>query len=98
MLDNWPGLYQNGARERCENAHDYGERHPDELCNRLRQSARANRRDINSEVFVCIGRAVGSPRIDPEAVIARARELRETTDACQITDEELTHIRSAGRA
>ena len=71
---------------------------PSELYDRLKQSARANRRSINSEVSVCIERAVGSPRIDPEAVIARARELRETTAAYQITDEELTQIKLAGRA
>ena len=71
---------------------------PDELYHSLKQSARANRRSINSEVIVCIERAVGKPRIDPEAVIARARELREATAAYYVTDDEFTGAKTAGRA
>ena len=70
---------------------------PSELYARLKHSAQVNRRSINSEVIVCIERAVGSSRIDPEAVIARARELREATAAYQIADDELTRAKSAGR-
>ena len=70
---------------------------PSDLYERLKESASVNRRSINSEVIVCIERAVGSRRIDPEDVIARARELREATAAYQATDDELTQAKSAGR-
>ena len=61
---------------------------PSDLYERLKQSARANCRSINSEIIVCIERAVGQRKIDPEAAIARARALRARTAAYQITDDE----------
>jgi hypothetical protein len=70
---------------------------PPELCEQLKQSARANRRSINSEVIVCIERAVGCRKVDPEAMIARARALREKTVPYQITDDEFNQAKRAGR-
>jgi len=52
---------------------------PTDLYERLKQSAKANRRSISSEVIVCIERAVRSRKIHPEAILARARKLREKT-------------------
>ena len=40
---------------------------PDDLYERLKQAARAHRRSINSEVIVCIERAVGLRQRDVEA-------------------------------
>jgi len=70
---------------------------PPELYERLKQSARANRRSINSEVIVCIEQAVGCRKVDPEAMIARARTLREKTAPYQITDDEFNQAKRAGR-
>jgi plasmid stability protein len=70
---------------------------PPELYERLRQSAQAHRRSINSEVIVCIERAVGHHKVDPEAMIVRARKLREETIAYQITDDEFTQAKTEGR-
>lgn len=70
---------------------------PPDLYERLKQSARANRRSINGEIIVCIERAVSPQRVDPETVIARARELRERSAAYRITDEALNAAKGAGR-
>lgn len=70
---------------------------PPDLYERLKQSAAANRRSINSEIIVCIEQAVRSGRIDPEAFLARARTLREKTAHHPITDDEFIQAKSAGR-
>ncbi len=70
---------------------------PTDLYERLKQSAEVNRRSINTEVIVCIERAVRSRRIRPEAMLSRARELREKTGDHLITDDEFTQAKIAGR-
>jgi plasmid stability protein len=70
---------------------------PEELYERLKLSAQANRRSINSEIIVCIERAVSSERVEPEVVIARARELRDRTAEYRITDEEFNSAKADGR-
>ena len=45
---------------------------PDELYERLKQSAGEHRRSLNSEILVCLERALYSERVDPQAVLARA--------------------------
>ena len=70
---------------------------PADVYERLKQSAEANRRSINSEVIVCIERAVRSHRIRPEEMLARARKLREKTGDYLITDDEFTQAKIAGR-
>lgn len=70
---------------------------PVDLYERLKQSARAHRRSINSEILVCIERAVGRQEVDAEATIIRARKLREKTGAYRITDKEFTQAKAAGR-
>lgn len=71
---------------------------PEDLYLRLKQSAKANRRSINSEIIVCIERAVRSQRIAPEKMLAEVRMLREKTSEYQITDEELQDAKSTGRS
>jgi len=71
---------------------------PDDLYEQLRRRAVANRRSINSEVIVCIERAVRARRVDPDAVLARARQLREATASYAIGDEEFTAAKQTGRA
>ena len=70
---------------------------PADLYERLKESARANRRSINSEVIVCIERSVRPREIEPEALIARARQLRERTEGYQLIDREFTEAKSVGR-
>lgn len=70
---------------------------PDELYKRLKACAEANRRSVNSEIIVCIERAVASHRIDPNEVIANARRLRQLTAEHLITDPGFHEAKSAGR-
>jgi antitoxin FitA len=70
---------------------------PSELYAHLKQAAELNRRSINSEIIVCIERSLKSRRVDPEAVLARARLLRERTAAHVVTDEEFTAAKTEGR-
>ncbi|MGA2061815.1 MAG: Arc family DNA-binding protein [Thermoguttaceae bacterium] len=70
---------------------------PDDLYERLRQSAAANHRSINSEIIVCIEQAVHSRKNDVETILTNARKLRERIGKLPITDEELTDAKRAGR-
>ncbi len=70
---------------------------PDDLYERLRESAEANRRSINSEVIVCIEKAIGAPRFDPEEFLAAARLLRERVAGYVISDEAFNEAKRAGR-
>jgi plasmid stability protein len=70
---------------------------PTDLYERLKQSAKANRRSVNSEVIVCIEKAVRSRRLRPEAILSRARDLRDKTGDYLITDDEFTQAKIADR-
>lgn len=70
---------------------------PQELYDRLKEAARTHRRSINSEVIVCIERAVGTRKRDVEAILARAEALREKTADYAITDDEINEAKREGR-
>ena len=70
---------------------------PDDLYEKLKEAAAANRRNINSEVIHLIEQAVTGRQVDPKAFIARARLLRERTTGCQLTDKVLREARTGGR-
>jgi plasmid stability protein len=63
---------------------------PDDLYERLKLSARAHRRSINSEVIVSLERALVSQQIDPDEMLVMARKLRKKTERRPITDEDLS--------
>ena len=70
---------------------------PADLYDRLRQSAKANRRSINSEIIVCIDRAIRAQEFDLDATISAARRLRQRTAHYLITDEEFNQAKAEGR-
>ncbi len=70
---------------------------PEDLYRRLKESARANRHSINSEVIVCIERFVRPQELEPEALLTRARCLREKPGEYQITDREFSEAQRIGR-
>jgi plasmid stability protein len=70
---------------------------PPEIYDRLKRSAQANHRSINSEIIACIERSVSSQPIDPSTILSRARSLREKTAEYVITDDEFTQAKNAGR-
>jgi antitoxin FitA len=70
---------------------------PDELYGRLKQSATAHRRSINSEVLVCLERALAGRRTDPAALLARIDTVRSRLRVAPLTNRALRAARDAGR-
>ena len=70
---------------------------PADIYESLKQSAKANRRSINSEIIFIIEEAVKSKKTAPEELLVRARLLREKTADYTITDDEFTQAKQAGR-
>ena len=70
---------------------------PDELYARLKSVAVMNRRSINSEIIMCIDRAVVSHPIDPEKLLEDARQLRKLSADHPIEDEEFNEAKARGR-
>ncbi len=70
---------------------------PDELYARLKRRAEMNRRSLNSEIIMCIEKAVRSQRLPPETVLARARKLRAKTAPYAISDHEFNQAKRVGR-
>ncbi|MGD9523173.1 MAG: Arc family DNA-binding protein [Gemmatimonadales bacterium] len=71
---------------------------PDPIYERLKAQAEAHRRSLNGEIIVCLERAVGAARVDPQAWLAEARTFREGLSLEPLTDRELRDAREAGRA
>lgn len=70
---------------------------PDELYDQIKQSARTNRRSINSEIIMCIEMTLRGRKIDPAKVIAAARALRRRTSGHLFTEKEITKAKNTGR-
>lgn len=70
---------------------------PPGLYELLKESAAANRRSINSEIITHIERAVRGRKVNPEALLIRARELRQKTKRHPIADDAFTAAKLAGR-
>jgi plasmid stability protein len=70
---------------------------PDELYARLKSVAVINRRSINSEIIMCIERAVVSRQINPIKILENARQLRKLTTNHPIGDEEFNQAKATGR-
>ncbi|MCZ7626935.1 MAG: DNA-binding protein [Candidatus Methylomirabilota bacterium] len=70
---------------------------PPDLYELLKRSAAANRRSINSEVITCIERVVRGRKINTEALLARARELRRQTRRHPIADSTFKAAKLVGR-
>lgn len=70
---------------------------PDELYEKLKASAKANRRSINNEVIMLIERAYQSYRPAPDEIEAEAKRLRKLTAHYHLTNEELNAWKNKGR-
>ena len=71
---------------------------PDPLYRRLKQIAARNRRSLNSEVIHQLELAIGASPTDTEAMLARARAVRERAEVPYLTDDALRAARDEGRA
>ncbi len=70
---------------------------PDELYERIKRSAAANRRSINSEIIVQLEQSAGREPIDPEAFLARVDRLQADLDITPLTDEFINRAKQWGR-
>ena len=70
---------------------------PDDLYRLLKESAELHRRSLNSEVIVCIERALRSRRVDADELLERARALRAKTKKHPIRDADFSKAKAAGR-
>jgi plasmid stability protein len=70
---------------------------PDPLYERLKESAAASHRSLNSEVIARLEQAVGSPRLGREELLARVRAVRERMGDAPLTDAWLREARDEGR-
>ena len=70
---------------------------PEDLYERLKEAARLHRRSMNSEVIVCIEKAVGTRKRDVDDILGRAEALRQKTARYSITEDEIDEAKSDGR-
>lgn len=70
---------------------------PDDLYERLKLSAKVNRRKISSEIIMYIERAVRIQKVNPETLLINARQLREKTTDYVISEEEFNQANNMGR-
>jgi plasmid stability protein len=70
---------------------------PEYLYTDLKRYAKMNHRSLNSEIIVCIEKAIRSSRISPEESLVRARQLRAKTARHPITDEDFNQAKNIGR-
>ena len=70
---------------------------PENLYQKLKKSARLNRRSMNSEVLVCLEQVLLQPKIDKTIVLQKIRELRAESKRHFLTDEEILKIKNEGR-
>ncbi|MGK7895135.1 MAG: Arc family DNA-binding protein [Xenococcus sp. (in: cyanobacteria)] len=70
---------------------------PENLYQKLKESAKFNRRSMNSEVLVCLEQVLLQSKIDKTTVLQRIRELRAESNRHFLTDEEILQIKNEGR-
>lgn len=70
---------------------------PDELYERIKESADLSRRSINSEILHRLERSLVSERIDPARFLQRVRTRRGRRDLPRIDEDEIRAAREAGR-
>jgi len=70
---------------------------PGPLYSRLKKIAERNRRSLNSEVIRRLERSIGAAPIDADALLARARAVRERARLPYLTDDSLRAARDEGR-
>lgn len=70
---------------------------PDDLYDRLKQSANANRRSINSELIVCLEKNFLPPRVSVDENLDQIGALRKRVNAKKISVKEITSAKHLGR-
>ena len=69
---------------------------PPDLHRRLKERAERHGRSLNSEILACLSEATQPRVVDPEALIAEARQLRARVEG-RISEGFLRESRGSGR-
>lgn len=70
---------------------------PDEVYERLKVVAKANRRSLNSEIIMCLETVLMSTRISPKERLARARQLRAKLNVEEFQADDIDIMKKQGR-
>lgn len=70
---------------------------PDIVYDRLKLSAEAHRRSMNSEAIVCLEAVLLPAKVTPDERLARARELRAALPDGQFKVRDIDELKRAGR-
>lgn len=70
---------------------------PDELYERLKASAEAHRRSLNSEAIVCLETVLLPGKISPTERLRRARALRATLPKGKFRPRDIDLLKREGR-
>ncbi len=71
---------------------------PDEVYERLKASAEAHRRSLNSEAIVCLESVLLPGRMPPAERLARARALRASLPKGRFSAKDIDRLKREGRA
>jgi plasmid stability protein len=71
---------------------------PDDVYERLKRSAEAHRRSMNSEAIVCLETVLLSSRPAPSERLARARALRGALPKGKFRARDIDALKRAGRS
>ncbi len=70
---------------------------PEKLYRQVKASAAAHHRSVNSEVIVCLEKALTSRPVDPDSFLAEVRALRASLGKLRVTGRELGLAKRSGR-
>ena len=70
---------------------------PDDLYEKLKEAAALHHRSVNSEIIVCLERALAPYRLSSEQAIAEAKALRQGIKGNSLSVSELTEAKDWGR-
>ena len=70
---------------------------PEELYQKLKKSAKLNRRSMNSEILVCLEQVLLKPELDQTKILQRIRQLRAQSNRNLLTDEQILKLKNEGR-
>ena len=70
---------------------------PDAVYERLKASAEAHRRSMNSEAIVCLEAMLLPARLDASERLARARELRSSFGRMKFKAKDIQALKDEGR-
>ena len=70
---------------------------PDALYERLKETAEAHRRSLNSEVIVCLESILLPQKVSADERLARARQIRQTLAGVAFSAQNIAQFRGEGR-